>query len=92
VIKLATVKVHFNDSGNKGEDIFSKKSGSCHRVVTGHLGALGSSDIGPNLSGLFFPYYPKRLKNGENWTPHNLGDWLKNPSDKQLWLRMRLFC
>ena len=87
--KSAPVKVHFNNSGNKSEDIFSKKCGSCHRVVTGHLGALGSGDIGPNLSGLFSPYYPKTFKNRENWTSRNLGDWLKNPRAIQIWARMQ---
>ena len=89
VEKAAPVKVHFNNSGNKSEDIFSKKCGSCHRIVTGHLGALGSGDIGPNLSGLLSPYYPKTFKNRENWTSHNLGDWLKNPRAIQIWTRMQ---
>ncbi len=85
----APVKVHFNNSGNKSEDIFSKKCGSCHRVVTGHLGALGSGDIGPNLSGLFSPYYPNSFKNGGGWSAGNLGDWLKNPRDLRVWARMQ---
>jgi len=87
--KSAPVKVHFNNSGNKSENIFTKKCGSCHRLVTGHLGALGSGDIGPNLSGLFSPYYPKTFKNRESWTPHNLGDWLKKSRDIQIWARMQ---
>ncbi len=86
--KSAPVKVHFNNSGNKSEDIFSKKCGSCHRLVTGHLGALCSGDIGPNLSGLLSPYYPKSFKNGEVWTTRNLSDWLKNPRDSKPWSRM----
>ena len=89
VNKSAPVKVHFNNSGNGSEDIFSRKCGSCHRVVTGHLGALGTGDIGPNLSGLLSPYYPKSFKNGELWTIRNLGDWLKNPRDGKPWTQMQ---
>ena len=87
--KTEPVKVHFNNPGNRNEDIFSKKCGSCHRTLTGRLGALGTGDSGPNLSGLFSPYYPKTFKNGDAWTARNLGDWLKNPREIQAWARMQ---
>lgn len=77
--KAAPAKVHFNNSGKKSEDVFSKKCGSCHRIITGHLGALGTGDIGPNLSGLFSRYYPKTFRHGEVWNARNLAAWLKNP-------------
>jgi cytochrome c2 len=72
-------KDHFNNSGKNNEDIFSKKCGSCHHALTERLGALGTGNSGPNLSGLFSPYYPKSFKNGEDWTARNLEEWLKNP-------------
>jgi mono/diheme cytochrome c family protein len=87
--KAVPLKVHFNNSGTKNEDIFSKKCGSCHRTLTERLGALGAGNSGPNLSGLFSQYYPKTFKNGETWTARNLGDWLKNPRDIQMWARMQ---
>lgn len=85
----APAKVHFNDSGNKSEDIFSKKCGSCHRTLTERMGALGAGDIGPNLSGLFSQYYPKTFKNGEVWNARNLRAWLKNPREIRDWARMQ---
>ncbi len=88
-VETAPVKVHFSDSGNKSEDIFSKRCGSCHRTLTERLGALGTGNSGPNLSGLFSQYYPKTFKNEEDWTARNLGDWLKNPREIQVWARMQ---
>ena len=82
-------KVHFSSTGTINEDIFSKRCGSCHRTLTEHLGALGAGNSGPNLSGLFSPYYPKTFKNREDWTARNLADWLKNPRDIQRWARMQ---
>lgn len=87
--RIAPAKVHFSNSGNKSEDIFSKKCGSCHRTLTERMGALGTGDIGPNLSGLFSPYYPKTFKNGEVWTVRNLRVWLKNPRELKEWARMQ---
>lgn len=85
----APVKVHFNTSGNKREDLFSKKCGSCHRTLTASLGALGTGDIGPNLSGLFSGFYPKTFRNGESWNARNLSAWLKNPREIKVWARMQ---
>lgn len=85
----APAKVHFNHTGKKSEDIFSKKCGSCHRTLTERMGALGTGDIGPNLSGLFSRYYPKTFKNGEVWTPRKLSAWLKNPREIREWARMQ---
>ena len=88
-VEAAPVKVHFSDSGTKSEDVFSKRCGSCHRLLTWRLGVLGSGDSGPNLSGLFSGFYPKTFRNGEVWTARNLGDWLKNPREIQVWARMQ---
>lgn len=87
--RTAPVKVHFIESGDKREDVFSKKCGSCHRTLTVSLGALGAGDIGPNLSGLFSEYYPKTFRNGESWTAQNLSTWMKNPREIKVWARMQ---
>jgi cytochrome c2 len=86
--QTAPVRVHFNTSGKKNTDIFSKKCGSCHRILSERLGAVGTGDIGPNLSGLFSEYYTKTFKNGEAWTARNLRVWLKNPRETRPWARM----
>jgi mono/diheme cytochrome c family protein len=85
---IAPAKVHFSNSGNKSEDIFSKKCGSCHRILAERMGALGAGDVGPNLSGLFSQYYPKTFRNGEVWSARNLRAWLKNPREIKEWARM----
>ncbi len=86
--KAAPVKVHFNNSGTKNADIFMTKCGSCHRMLSQRLGAAGTGEIGPNLSGLFSGFYPKTFRNGETWTPGNLNDWLKNPREIKPQARM----
>ena len=86
--EAAPLRVHFNNSGKNGADIFSKKCGSCHRLLSQRLGAVGMGDIGPNLSGLFSIYYPKTFRNGESWTAVNLGAWVKNPRETRPWARM----
>lgn len=78
-VGTAPVKVHFNTPGKKIADIFSTKCGSCHRILSERLGAVGTGDLAPNLSGLFSTHYPKTFRNGEAWTPRNLSLWLKNP-------------
>lgn len=87
--QTAPVRVHFNVSAKKSADIFSTKCGSCHRTVSERLGAVGTGDIGPNLSGLFTEYYPKTFKNGEAWTARDLRVWLKNPRETRPWARMQ---
>lgn len=86
--EAAPVRIHFNNSGSKSEDIFSKKCGGCHRAVSERLGAVGTGETGPNLSGLFSEYYPTTFRNGEAWTARNLGAWLKNPREIRPWARM----
>jgi cytochrome c2 len=81
--------VHFDRSDGAGQDIFSKKCGSCHRALTARMGALGSGDAGPNLSGLMSPYYPQPFKAGTQWTERNLEKWLKNPRAVKPWSTMQ---
>ena len=85
----APVRVHFNTAGKKSLDIFSTKCGSCHRILSERLGAVGSGQIAPNLSGLFSEYYPRTFRNGEVWTVSNLKTWLKNPRETRTWARMQ---
>lgn len=75
----APEKVHFSTAGSKGKDVFSAKCGSCHRILSRRLAALGTGGIGPNLSGLLSPWYPKTFRDGEAWNGRNLALWLKNP-------------
>jgi cytochrome c2 len=75
----APEKVHFSTSGAKKTDIFSAKCGSCHRLLSQRLAALGTGGVGPNLSGLLSPYYPKTFRSGEAWSSNKLALWLKNP-------------
>jgi len=85
----APVRVHFTTSGKKSADIFSTKCGSCHRIVSERLGAVGTGEIAPNLSGLFSKYYPKTFRDGEAWSAGNLRAWLKNPRVTRAWARMQ---
>ncbi|MDD2540580.1 MAG: selenite/tellurite reduction operon c-type cytochrome lipoprotein ExtS [Desulfuromonadaceae bacterium] len=85
----APVRVHFNTSGKKSVDIFSTKCGSCHRILSERSGALGTGDIGPNLSGILSENYPKTFRNGELWNRANLKLWLKNPREIRPWARMQ---
>lgn len=82
-------KVHFTTSGTKNVDVFSKKCGSCHRLLSQRLAALGTGGIGPNLSGLLSPYYPETFRNGEAWNSKKLALWLKNPRAIRLEARMQ---
>ncbi|MHB8122071.1 MAG: selenite/tellurite reduction operon c-type cytochrome lipoprotein ExtS [Desulfuromonadaceae bacterium] len=82
------VRVHFNNSGKNGADIFSRKCGSCHRMLGERLGAVGNGAIGPNLSGLLSEYYPATFRDGEVWNASRLSSWLKNPRTIKPWARM----
>ncbi len=86
--ETAVARVHFNASGKKSADVFSTKCGSCHRILSDRFGAVGSGEIGPNLSGLFTRHYPKTFRDGEAWTARNLAVWLKNPREIRPWSRM----
>jgi cytochrome c2 len=77
---LLPVKVHFS-VGRQGADVFSTKCGSCHQLLSRRLGALGTSRIAPNLSGLLTEYYPKTFRYNDVWTFRKLEVWLKNPRD-----------
>ncbi|MDD2272073.1 MAG: selenite/tellurite reduction operon c-type cytochrome lipoprotein ExtS [Desulfuromonadaceae bacterium] len=82
------VRVHFNTTGKSGADVFSRKCGSCHRLLSERFGASGTGAIGPNLSGLFSVYYPETFRNNLPWTGRRLSTWLKNPREIKPWSRM----
>lgn len=70
--------VHF-ESAARQEHAFTRRCGGCHRLLTGEREGLGAGSIGPNLSGLFTPFYPGTLLEGERWTPARFREWLENP-------------
>ncbi len=81
--------VFFQDRDKKASDLFTKKCGVCHRILSERLGLLGSSDSGPNLSGLFTPFYPKTARNQEGWNEKQLKQWLDNPRSIRTWTTMQ---
>jgi hypothetical protein len=81
--------VHFGNKKNKNVDVFTRTCGFCHRLLSERLGALGTGNIGPNLSGLLSVYYPKNFRVDDSWTQLNLLSWLKNPREIKPWARMR---
>ena len=70
--------VHFQDS-NVNENVFEKICGACHQALTARHGGLGRGEIGPNLSGLFSPFYPPTFRGRERWSEAHLKTWLANP-------------
>jgi len=81
--------VHFSTSTGSGRDLFSRKCGQCHRILSLRYGALGRGDIGPNLSGLLSPFYPQSFRTAERWSEARLADWLKNPRKTRPWALMQ---
>ncbi|MCM0082144.1 c-type cytochrome [Geomonas sp. Red32] len=78
-VKEPPVSVHFADRAGRAQDVFSRKCGSCHRMLTSRLGLLGSGEIGPNLSGLLTPWYPPTFRGSERWNAERLFRWVENP-------------
>lgn len=73
------VVVHFEDADNGTDLVFPKVCGRCHRMLSETAGGLGAGAVGPNLSGLLTPYYPKTFGGGERWTDERFRKWLGNP-------------
>ncbi|WP_026841268.1 selenite/tellurite reduction operon c-type cytochrome lipoprotein ExtS [Citrifermentans bremense] len=80
--------VHFETAG-KGENVFEKKCGPCHKVLTAALGGVGRGSVGPNLSGLFSEFYPPTVAGKERWSAPALEKWLKNPRQSRPSTQMR---
>lgn len=70
--------VHFQDA-EKNETVFEKFCGACHRALTARHGGLGKGEIGPNLSGIFSPFFPATFRGRERWSEASLKKWLSNP-------------
>lgn len=83
------VAVHFSTPKNKGVDLFSQKCGSCHKVLSRQSGALGTGNMGPNLSGIFTIYYPRSFKGNDAWTAQSIKTWLNNPREVKPLAQMR---
>jgi len=73
-----TYRVHFTRAASTSPTVFEKECGSCHRFL-GPAGPVGTGNAGPNLSGLFTPFYPKTAPGDRAWTEKALADWLRNP-------------
>ena len=87
--KDAPLVVHFDRTATGRKDIFTRKCGACHQALTARMGIVGSGGIGPNLSGLLTPWYPKTYGNSKAWTVPRLARWLKNPRAVRPWARMQ---
>ncbi len=48
-------------------------------MLTNRKGGLGMGHIGPNLSGLLTPFYPRTFRDESRWTVARLKDWVENP-------------
>lgn len=73
-----TYRVHFDRPASVSPTVFEKQCGGCHRFL-GPAGPVGTGSLGPNLSGLFTPFYPPTTAGNHAWTPKALADWLRNP-------------
>ena len=81
--------VHFQNGEANRENVFEKRCGACHRLLTRACGRLGRGSIGPNLSGLLSEHYPKTAQSGAPWSPAALEKWLKNPRQSREQTQMR---
>lgn len=80
--------VHFNSTGTMVNP-FVKHCGGCHKLLSTRHGALGSSEVGPNLSGLLGRYYPASFVGTHAWTEQRLKRWLTNPRSVKPFTAMR---
>jgi mono/diheme cytochrome c family protein len=71
-------RVHFSRGTSTSPTAFEKECGGCHRFL-GPSGPVGTGNAGPNLSGLFTPFYPPTAPGDRPWTEKALADWLRNP-------------
>lgn len=81
--------VHFQTGEANRENVFEKRCGACHRLLTRVYGGLGRGGIGPNLSGLMSEFYPKTAGSGAPWSAAVLEKWLRNPRKSREQTQMR---
>jgi cytochrome c2 len=62
----------------RNDNIYEKKCGGCHKMISSIFGPVGSADIAPNLSGLLTDFYPWEIA-GKKWNEQILSEWIKNP-------------
>jgi cytochrome c2 len=77
--KETPVVIHFVKKEREREHPFVKRCGGCHKVLTETIGGVGRGAVGPNITALFTPFYPRLYRKGEPWTTERLREWLKNP-------------
>jgi len=75
---LDSYRVHFERGAADRTSVFEDKCGGCHRFL-GPIGARGRGSAGPNLSGLFTPFYPTTAPGDQRWTVKALAEWVGNP-------------
>lgn len=73
-----TYRVQFAREAGSIASVFERECGGCHRFI-GASGPIGTGSVGPNLSGLFTPFYPRTTPGDRRWTEKALADWLRNP-------------
>jgi len=73
-----TYRVQFARDAERAPSTFDAKCGGCHRLLA-PAGPEGSGGQGPNLSGLFTPYYPKTAPGQREWSGKVLAEWIANP-------------
>lgn len=71
--------VRFEDMKQNSDNVFEKRCGSCHKILSKTHGGLGTGGIGPNLSGFFTKFYPSTYPDKQRWTEERLRKWLRNP-------------
>lgn len=71
--------VHFEEGRPAIDNGFVKLCGPCHKALTKREGGVGKGEIGPNLSGLFSPFYPRTFRDRESWSVDRLRTWIENP-------------
>lgn len=74
----ATYRVHFRRRRLAPGSTFEQKCGGCHRALLAQ-GPAGRGSAGPNLSGLFTPFYPATAPGARSWTSGTLETWLRTP-------------
>ncbi|MBJ6752309.1 selenite/tellurite reduction operon c-type cytochrome lipoprotein ExtS [Geomonas anaerohicana] len=81
--------VHFQDGDAGRDNVFERRCGACHRLLTRTWGGLGRGSIGPNLSGLLTEFYPRTAPNRSAWNQAALEKWLENPRKSREQTQMR---
>lgn len=71
-------RVRFERHASPATTVFERQCGPCHRALT-PAKRLGTGTAGPNLSGLFTPFYPRTARHDGAWTRQSLTDWVDNP-------------